>query len=33
MLEANLQPILSNRVGRYPDLALGAAPKPKLLDR
>ncbi|MBM4334070.1 MAG: hypothetical protein FJ117_23115 [Deltaproteobacteria bacterium] len=33
MPEANFQPILSNPLGRYPDLELGSAPKPKLLDR
>jgi integrase len=31
--EANSIPAASNPVGRYPDRAPGATPKPKLLDR
>jgi len=33
MPEANSIPAASNPVGRYPDRAPGATPKPKLLDR
>jgi integrase len=33
MSEANFIPAAFNPVGRYPDRALGATPKPKLLDR
>ena len=33
MPEAKSIPILANRVGPYPGHALGATPKPKLLDR
>ena len=33
MSEANSIPAASNPVGRYPDRAPGATPKPKLLDR
>ena len=33
MSEANSIPAASNPVGRYPDRASGATPKPKLLDR
>jgi integrase len=33
MPEANPAPILSTPVSRYPRIALGATPKPKLLDR
>ncbi len=33
MSEANSIPAASNPVGRYPDHAPGATPKPRLLDR
>ena len=33
MSQANSVPAASNPVGRYPDRAPGATPKPKLLDR
>jgi hypothetical protein len=33
MPEANSLPAASNPVGRYPDRAPGATPKPRLLDR
>jgi len=33
MSKANSVPAASNPVGRYPDRAPGATPKPKLLDR